>query len=39
VYFIDRGVVVDVGTPTELLQRYDAADLEEAFVKALKDSG
>jgi len=39
VYFIDRGVVVDVGTPGELLQRYDATDLEEAFVKALKGSG
>jgi len=36
VYFIDRGVVVDGGTPAELLQRYGAADLEEAFVKALR---
>ena len=36
VYFIDRGVIVDSGTPAELLQRYGAADLEEAFVKALQ---
>ncbi|MCC6031883.1 MAG: ATP-binding cassette domain-containing protein [Pyrobaculum sp.] len=36
VYFIDRGVIVDSGTPAELLQRYGAADLEEAFVKALR---
>ena len=36
VYFIDRGVIVDNGTPAELLQRYGAADLEEAFVKALR---
>jgi ABC-2 type transport system ATP-binding protein len=35
-YFIDRGVIVDSGTPAELLQRYGAADLEEAFVKALR---
>jgi len=36
VYFIDRGVIVDSGTPAELLQRYGAADLEDAFVKALR---
>ena len=36
VYFIDRGVIVNSGTPAELLQRYGAADLEEAFVKALR---
>jgi ABC-2 type transport system ATP-binding protein len=36
VYFIDGGVIVDSGTPAELLQRYGAADLEEAFVKALR---
>lgn len=36
VYFIDRGVIADGGTPAELLQRYGAADLEEAFVKALR---
>jgi ABC-2 type transport system ATP-binding protein len=35
VYFIDRGMIVDSGTPAELLQRYGATDLEEAFVKAL----
>jgi ABC-type multidrug transport system, ATPase component len=36
VYFIDGGVIVDSGTPAELLQRYGAAELEEAFVKALR---
>jgi ABC-2 type transport system ATP-binding protein len=36
VYFIDGGVIVDSGTPAELLQRYGAADLEETFVKALR---
>jgi len=35
VYFIERGVVIDVGTPAQLLQRYNATDLEEAFVKAI----
>ncbi len=35
VAFIARGRIVDLGTPDELLERYKASDLEEAFVKAI----
>lgn len=34
VAFMARGMVVDEGEPRELVERYGARDLEEAFVKA-----
>lgn len=34
VAFINRGRIVAFGTPRELLEKYSAHDLEEAFVKA-----
>ncbi len=34
VAFINRGRIVALGTPRELLEKYNAHDLEEAFVKA-----
>ena len=35
VVIIDHGKVVAAGTPDELVARYEAASLEEAFVKVL----
>ncbi|MEB3846693.1 MAG: ABC transporter ATP-binding protein [Desulfurococcales archaeon] len=35
VAFIDHGVIIAEGTPGELLERYGAVNLEEAFVKAV----
>ncbi len=35
VAFIDHGVIIAEGTPKELLERYGAVNLEEAFVKAV----
>ncbi len=34
--FIADGRIVDEGTPRELVERYEASDLEEAFVKAIR---
>ncbi|MEZ0394412.1 MAG: ABC transporter ATP-binding protein [Desulfurococcaceae archaeon] len=31
--FINRGRIIEVGTPEEVLEKYGARDLEEAFVK------
>jgi len=36
VAFIDHGRIVAVGTPRELMIKYNAVNLEEAFVKAVK---
>ena len=33
--FIDSGIIIAEGTPRELLDKYDAVNLEEAFVKAV----
>lgn len=35
VYFIDRGAIIDEGPPQRLIEKYSAADLEEAFVRAV----
>lgn len=35
VTLINRGVIVDVGTPGELVKKYNAPNLEEAFIKAV----
>jgi len=32
---IHRGVIVDEGSPRELIEKYSASNLEEAFVKAI----
>jgi len=36
VAFLNNGVIVDVAPPNALLARYDAKDLEEAFIKAVR---
>ena len=38
VYFVNNGVVIDSGRPGDLTARYGAANLEEAFVKALRQT-
>ncbi len=35
VALINKGVIVDVGTPGELLEKYKVPNLEEAFIKAV----
>ncbi|MDM7275016.1 MAG: multidrug ABC transporter ATP-binding protein, partial [Thermoprotei archaeon] len=35
VALINRGVILDSGTPEELLKKYGAPNLEEAFIKAV----
>jgi ABC-2 type transport system ATP-binding protein len=30
---IDEGVLIAVGTPRELMEEHDAADLEQVFIK------
>ena len=35
VYFINNGVVADSGAPRDLIAKYSAANLEEAFVRAV----
>ena len=39
VAFINKGRIIGIGTPTELKERYNAKNLEEAFVKAVLESG
>jgi len=34
--FISRGKIISMGTPRELLEKYGASNLEEAFVKAVE---
>jgi len=34
--FINKGVIVAIGTPEELKKAYSASNLEEAFVKAVE---
>ena len=33
VAFIDKGRILDIGAPKELIEKYDASNLEEAFAK------
>jgi len=35
VALINRGVIVEIGTPKELKERYEAENLEEVFIKAV----
>ncbi len=39
VAFISRGRIVDEGRPSELVRKYSASDLEEAFVRAVGGDG
>jgi ABC-2 type transport system ATP-binding protein len=32
---VDNGQVVEVGTPIELKKKYDAANIEEVFVRVV----
>jgi len=36
VAMIDKGVIINTGTPTELMEEYSAGNLEEVFVKAVR---
>ncbi len=38
VAFIDRGKIIAMGTPRELVEEFNASNLEEAFVNAVKRS-
>lgn len=37
--FISRGKIVSIGHPKEILEKYSASNLEEAFVKAVEEAG
>jgi len=37
--FISRGKIVSMGNPKEILEKYGASNLEEAFVKAVEEAG
>ena len=37
VAMINKGIVILEGTPQELKERYDAANLEEVFMKAVRE--
>jgi ABC-2 type transport system ATP-binding protein len=39
VAFIARGRIVDTGPPARLMEKYGAADLEEAYVRAIERAG
>lgn len=39
VAFINDGFIVNIGTPKELLEKYDADNLEDAFLKAVSTYG
>ncbi len=39
VALIDEGRIIDLGTPGELKERYDAENLEEVFMRAIGEGG
>jgi ABC-2 type transport system ATP-binding protein len=39
VAFINDGSIVSIGTPKELLEKYNADNLEDAFLKAVSNYG
>ena len=38
VAIIDKGLIYAIGTPKELKEKYEAQNLEEVFVKCVKEA-